>query len=229
MNRTILMIAFGLLIQATASAQSKTSNAESKTSGSESTTPYVDKLFDELSHRPHPSYRRGVDSLIAYVKQNYGGSGVSKAKTIQFSAPTNGSDDKLRRVSRHIVERLSQFPTLVTFSERTDNGTALNGRYIAKLKPEDRDTSAYVLLKYDRQTLSLMLCQDKNISPQLNTAHRTPAEEEPTSAWHTLRDFFYLLSTGNTHDERRDWQFSSFDSNWINPFFVSKLHPHTVI
>lgn len=204
-KRTLSLIALGLLLLTPAQAQNyRVLN---------------DSIFmaNIIAHRnaPEPRYRDCTDSLINYVVQNYGGHGAYSSDYLQISVPVSGDDEKLRRVTAHIIGELSQFTHLQQYSERIDDGTSLRGRYIAKLQPECGDTSAYVFLKYDRNLL--VLKQSSNISLQMSSRTKaafstTNTADESLSIWQELREKYYQLGYWINGNDRIMFSYRIYES-----------------
>ena len=213
-KRTLSLIAISLLLLTPAQAQNY--------------RVVTDSIFDNIykildSHsNPIPCYRTCVDSLIEYVRRNYEGKSSSRTEYTQVFASVNGSDEKLRKVKTHIMDKLLHFNHLQQFSEQIDDGTSLRGRYIAKLQPECGDTSAYVFLKYDRNLLVLKQSSNDNLkwSIPINTPTRSHSHvtattvkatpDESLSLWRKLRDDFYNISIIDKRNVQVKFRFSTY-------------------
>lgn len=186
MKRLFSILTLGLLMLTPVSAQNYKIQTDSM----------IDEMLKkdrEEEEQLKPRYRICADSLLSYISREYGGRKGWTSLSNQIAAPVSGDDDKLRRVTSQIISELSQFPYLQQYSEQIDDGNSLRGRYIVKLKPEGRDTSAYVFLKYDRNLLVFRQSHNEQLKKPSRTAavSSTTADEE-LSLWRRLRDDFYL-------------------------------------
>lgn len=213
MKRLLTIAALGLLMLLPASAQ----NYRVKT----------DSIFEaemqSLANAPKPSYLLCLDSLMAYVRDNYGDKAkcVSSSLYKQVTAPASGDDEKLRRVTAHIIRQLSHFPHLQNYSERIDDENNLRGRYIMKFHPEGRDTSAYAFLKYDRNLVVLRYSRNEALkTPSKSAPSRSPIDEE-LSLWHQLRNCFDMICMGDIDVK---YEFRSY-RNGPKPFFLTTPEP----
>ena len=212
MKRTIFVIAFASMVCLTTSAQ----------------TPRVDQMMKERASMPwtETSYRACVDSLSTYILKRYGGMHQQSYAVNEVTAPVKGNDDKLRKVTSHIVNRLSSLNSLQAYSERIDDGNELRGRLILKLRPESEDTTAYIFAKYDRNTIIVRLLTDRAIDISANPRNTNRSwKEDELSLWKKLRKGFYGLGSYVDRNVQMKWHFVHFDKNNEDHFFISTPTP----
>lgn len=189
MKRTLSILSLGLLMLAPISAQNYKIQTDS-----------MAKAMVEENHRTRKvaSYRICADSLRRYIHSNYtnGGNMNGSSYSCQIIAPVCGSDEKLRRVVSNVIDELSRFPYLQKYSEQIDDGATFRGRYIVKLRPELRDTSAYFFLKYDRNLIVLNQSSDIKLKMPAKTiaAPRSTTSDEVLSVWKSLKEHFYITA-----------------------------------
>ena len=154
----------------------------------------------------------------------------------ELSSPVSGDDNKLRKISSHIAERLSTLNSLQAYSERIDDGQDLRGRFIMKLKPEGIDTSAYVLAKYDRRTIILKLLRNKSITLPAATGSANKATNasddmfnsaisRELTAWKDLRRDFYHASRAGDREVHVKWSHYSYEAEDEYKLFVTTPAP----
>lgn len=194
-------------------------------------TPRVDRIIAESNSWSTSSYQACIDSLIPYIMHYYGGSFTYHNQTSELSAAVRGSDDILRQVTSHIADSLSALNSLQTYTERIDDGQDLRGRIIMKLKPEDNDSTAFVLVKYNRRTIQLKLCKNKVISlptGSANTNNNPPVLDEELTGWKTLRREFYDMSIMNGRGVQMKWTLYDYEEEDIEEhykFFITEPTP----
>lgn len=222
MKRILSIIVLGLMAWTTAFAQG---------------TPQQDQKLKESSEETAVSYQACIDSLITYVSHRYGGTSRWTGLTMhELSSPVSGDDNKLRKVSSHIAERLSTLNSLQAYSERIDDGQDLRGRFIMKLKPEGIDTSAYVLAKYDRRTIILKLLRNKSITLPAATGSANKATNasdgmfnsaigRELTAWKDLRRDFYHASMAGDREVHVKWSHYSYEAEDKYNLFVTTPAP----
>ncbi len=222
MKRILSIIVLGLMAWTTAFSQG---------------TPQQDQKFKESSAEPAMSYQACIDSLITYVSHRYGGTSRWTGLSMhELSSPVSGDDNKLRKVSSHIAERLSTLNCLQAYSERIDDGQDLRGRFIMKLKPEGIDTSAYVLAKYDRRTIILKLLRNKSITLPAATGSANKATNasddmfnsaigRELTAWKDLRRDFYHASRAGDREVHVKWSHYSYEAEDEYKLFVTTPAP----
>lgn len=208
MKRIFLVIAFALTASLTTIAQ----------------TPRIDKIMKEQFSWTGASYRACVDSLSRYIIRRYGGSHLMSYATNEVIAPVRGNDDKLRKVMSHVKDRLSELNVLQTYSELIDDSVELRGRMILKLQPEGNDTNAYILAKYNRNTIILRL--QTNQAVEIPTSqHKTNSswKEDELSLWKKVRREFYSRGSHVDRDVQMKWCIGHYDEE--HPFFVTTPAP----
>ena len=193
-QRILSLVAFCLLLQIPTQAQYYRVMTDST----------FEANIKALRRLPTPSYRICADSLIEYVSRNYESNRFSRTEYTQVSALISGCNEQLRQVTAHIIDKLLRLHCLEQYSEQIDDGKTLRGRYIAKLQPEGNDTTAYVLLKYDRNLLVLKQSSNDNLKLPQRTQEATAKQvdgtnwganaEESLSLWRQLRNEFYGIS-----------------------------------
>ena len=211
MKRIFLVIAFALTASLTTIAQ----------------TPRVDQMImNSSSPWTATSYRACVDSLSTYILKRYGGMRKQSYAADEVTAPVKGSEEKLREVSSHIVNRLSSLNSLQTYSERIDDGNELRGRLILKLHPEGEDTTAYIFAKYDLITIIVKLLTDKAIDISANPRNTNRSwKEDELSLWKKLRKEFYGLGSNVDRNVQMKWNIGAFFKDDGTPFFVTTPAP----
>lgn len=212
MKRIFLVIAFALTASLTTIAQ----------------TPRVDQMMKERVSLPWTGtiYRACVDSLSTYILKKYGGMHTKSYAINEVTAPVKGSDEKLREVTSHIVNRLSSLNTLQTYSERIDDGNELRGRLILKLRPEGEDTTAYIFAKYDRNTIIVKLLTDRAIDISTNPRNTNRSwKEDELSLWKKLRKEFYGLGSNVDRNVQMKWHIVNLNKNDEDHFFITTPEP----
>ena len=191
MKRFLTIWALGLLMLTPASAQNYKIQTDSMAWA-------MVKKSNAERERLKPRYQICADSLLNYIRRHYGGRPVWSSLSYQISAPVSGDDDKLRQITSHIINELSRFPYLQQYSERIDDGTSLRGRYVVKLKPEGKDTSAYVFLKYDRNLIMFKQSHNELLkTPSRTVSVSSTTVDDELSLWRGLIDKFYLYCIKN--------------------------------
>jgi hypothetical protein len=213
MKRLLTLWFFSLLMLTSASAQNN--------------LVITDSIFEAemqgFINAPKPTYLLCIDSLIKYVRDNYGDNTKCASSSLykQVMAPVSGSDEILRRVTSHIIKQLSRFSHLQQYSELKDEKNNLQGRYIVKFRPEGNDTSAYAFLKYDRNLILLRYSRNLALeSPKKAAPTPNPIDEE-LSLWHQLKNRFEIICMGDIDVK---YQFRSYRKG-PKPFFLTTPAP----
>ena len=189
MKRLLTIWILGLLMQIPVSAQNYRVKNDS----------IFDAEIDRFMNAPKPAYLLCIDSLMQYIKDNYGDKTKCTSSSLykQVTAPVSGSDERLRQLTSHIIKQLSRLPSLQQYSELKDDKNYLQGRYIVKFRPEGNDPSAYAFLKYDRNLILLRYSRNQALeSPKKAVLTPSPVDEE-LSLWHQLKSRFEIICMGD--------------------------------
>lgn len=214
MKRILIILTFGMFLLHPVLAQ----NYRVKT----------DSIFDiemeELRNAPKPAYHVCINSLIQYVSDHFGDKAKcsSSSNYRQVTVSLNGDDERLRQVTKHIIEQLSHFSSLQQYSELKDEEDDLRGRYIVKFSPEGNDTSAYAFLKYDRNLL--LLRYSRNLAfelPKKIAPGSSPADEE-LSLWYQLKGRYDMICMG---DKDVKIQYRRYHEGGPKPLFMTTPAP----